>query len=177
MKRKYVRNIALGLLAVLLWRCNSDDPNIKNTATEAMAGEWYVTYSVGGTDVGGGHSKIITSNTAANVATEILVSDYVEPNAVQGNFWSYKVKVQADPTAESFSANESVSSALYKGDPYYIKVNVMNGKVFPGKGHSKTGVTVDSIYFELQFEDDAPSFGNTYVVSGHKRTGFVADDY
>lgn len=175
MKNLIIYTVAF--IGALMVSCDQDDPNIEHTATEALAGEWYVTYSVGGTDVGGGHSKIITSNTAANVATEILVSDYVEPNATSGNFWSYKVKAEVDPSSESFSANESVSSALYEGDPYYIKVNILNGKVLPGQGHSKTGVTVDSIYFEMQFEDDTPAYSTTFVVAGHKRTGFKADEY
>lgn len=177
MNRKYARNIILGLLSVLLWRCDSEDPNIKHTETEALAGEWYVTYTLNGSDFNGGYSRIITANTAANVANEILVSDYVEPNAARGNFWSYKIKAQVDPAGGSFTADEVTSSASYDGDPYPVKVNILNGKVMPGKGRSKTGVVVDSIYFEIQFEDDTPAFGRTYVATGHKRTGFHADDY
>jgi hypothetical protein len=166
---------ALGISVALL-SCEQDDPNIGQTATKDLAGEWYVTYTVDGTDLIG-HAPIITSNTAANLPTEILITDYVEPNATAGNFWSYKVKAQVDPAAKEFTATEVVSSALYDGDPYNIKVNVLNGKVIKNGGHSRTGVVVDSIYFELQFEDDSPAFGTTYVVSGHKRTGFTADDY
>jgi hypothetical protein len=177
MKRRYVLTITLGLLSLLLWRCNQDDPNIKSTAGEAIAGEWYVTYKVGTTDVNGGYSPIITSNTAANVATEMLISDYVTPTATSGNFWSFKVKAQVDPANKTFAADEAVSSALWHEDPYPIKVNVLNGSIFKDGGHSKTGVTVDSIYFELQFEDDSSPFGTTYIVSGHKRTGFAADDF
>ncbi|HEX5172034.1 MAG TPA: lipid-binding protein [Cyclobacteriaceae bacterium] len=174
-----MKNISIILFAFLfaLASCDEDDPNVKETTTKDFAGEWWVTYSVDGDDVGGGHSEIITSNSAANIATEIIVSDYVSPTATSGNFWSYKVKAQTDPTNKSFSANEVISSALYDGDPYDIGVNILNGKIFPEGGHSKTGVVVDSIYFEIQFEDDSTPYGTTYVVSGHKRTGFTADDY
>ena len=179
MKKRYVLGISLGLLSLLFAGCNQDDPSIEETAGKEIAGEWFVTYKVGTDDVGGGYSAIITSNTAANVATEMLISDYVAPNSLTGNFWSYKVKAQLNPDSKTFTANEAVSSALVGAaqDPYDIKVNVLNGGVFKGMGHSKTGVKVDSIYFELQFEDDSSPFGTTYIVSGHKRTGFAADDY
>ena len=173
---KKILIFAMGI-AFALTACEQDDPNVKQTETKDLAGEWYVTYTVDGADVNGGHTPLITSNTAANVATEMLISDYVEPNATSGNFWSFKVKAQIDPTSKAFTASEVESSALYDGDPYNIKVNVLNGKVIKNGGHSRTGVVVDSIYFELQFEDDSPAYGTTYVVSGHKRTGFTADDY
>jgi len=178
MKKKYLTGVFATLFAATtILSCSSDDPNIKHSATESIAGEWFVTYSVDGTDVNGGYSGIITSNTSANVATEMLITDYVVPNATSGNFWSYKIKAQLDPKTNKFIANESVSSALYHDEPYGIKVNELNVGVFKNGGKSKTGVTVDSIYFELQFEDDDPSFGTTYVVSGHKRTGFAADEF
>jgi len=100
-----------------------------------------------------------------------MVSDFVDPNATSGNFWSYKVKAQADLANKSFTASDSQNSA------YDSKVNILNGKVFKNGGHSKTGVVVDSIYFEIQFNDDVTPYGTTYVVSGHKRTGFTADEY
>jgi hypothetical protein len=165
------------LMSISILSCDESDPNIKETETKAMAGEWWITYTVDGDDVSGGHVRLITSNTAANVNNEILVSDYIEGNDDAGTFWSYKIKANVDATSKTFTANEVVSSALYEGEPYDIKVNILNGKIIPGAGHSKTGVTVDSIYFEVQFEDDDPAFGTTYVASGHKRTGFIADDY
>jgi hypothetical protein len=177
MKKIYVLIILVA--GFIITSCNQDDPNIKGTETKAFAGEWFVTYSVDGVDINGGHSKIITSNTAANIATEIMVSDYVEANATFGNFWSFKIKAQADPAAYSLVANEAESNVLVTSarTPYETKVNLLNGKIFKNGGLSKTGVTVDSIYFELQFEDDTTPYGTTYVVSGHKRTGFAADEY
>jgi len=153
--------------------CNESDPSIKHTNTEAFAGEWFVTYTLDGSDVGGGYTEIITSNTAANVATEMFVSDWVDPTAKSGNFWTYKVKAQSDPKGLTFSADQSESSV----EGYNIKVNILNGKIFPKGGLSKSKVVVDSIYFEIEFEDDSPAFGNKYVVSGHKRTGFTEDEY
>ena len=161
-------------LSVLLLSCDQDDPNVKHTNTEALAGEWFVTYTLDGADEGGGYSTIITSNTAANTASEILVTDYVDPNDTEGHFWSYKVKANADVNAKTFSASNAVSSAIVDDEPYPIKINITNGKVIRNGGFSKTGVVVDSIYFEIEFEDDP---GNTYIASGHKRTGFTEDEF
>jgi hypothetical protein len=176
-----MKNIAIYFLtiasAVLVSSCDQDDPNIKSTSGAAIAGEWYVTAEVDGDDIGLGHFKIITSNTAADVASEMLVSDYVEPNSESGNFWSFVVKANVSPENKTFTASEVTSTAIYEEEPYPIKVNILNGAILPGQGHSKTGVATDSIYFEIQFEDDSPSFGTTYVIAGHKRTGFTADDY
>ena len=57
---------------------------------------------------------------------------------------------------------------------YDIKVRVTKGQVIPDGGRSKTGVQVDSIYFEVEFADDP---GIIYEISGHGRTGFGDDDY
>ena len=137
-------------------------------------------HSVDGEEIAS-YSEVITSNTSANVNTEILLSDYVDPNGNFGNFWTYKIKAQIDPATKKFSADEVTSTATYNGELYNIKVNVANGQIFPKGGLSKTGVVTDSIYFEIQFEDDTDDDGNgfshTYVAHGHKRTGFTEDDY
>jgi Lipid-binding putative hydrolase len=176
-----MRKIAIYFLAfaaaAVVSACDQDDPNIKGTTGEDIAGEWYVTASVDGTDLGAGHFKIITSNTAANVATEILVSDYVEPNSLEGNFWSFTIKATVSPEDKTISANQVTSSAFVDGEANPIKVNIVEGAILKGIGRSKTGVATDSIYLEMQFGDDDPAFGTTYVLAGHKRTGFAKDDF
>ena len=72
----------------------------RNTATEALAGEWKVT--VDAVDEGGnviaedfngiGHILMNTYNTAANTPTEMYVDDI-------GHFWEYKVRVKSDINA------------------------------------------------------------------------------
>jgi len=166
--------IAVILLFATMVSCNESDPNIKHTNAEAFAGEWFVTYSLGGSDVGGGYSTIITSNTAANVATEFLISDYVDPNATTGNFWSYKAKANSVASSLAFSATDAPSHVVVKGDDYDITLTITNGKIFPKGGLSKSKVAVDSIYFEVEFSDDP---GDKFICSGHKRTGFTEDEY
>lgn len=132
-----------------------------------LAGEWYVTYTIGGVDVYNfGYSTILTSTTAAADGKQIWVTD-------QGHFWDYKAKVNANAEAQTFGQSDSLDNAEELGYP--IKLIVKSGKIFPDGGKSKTGVTVDSISFVIGFGDDAP--GTEYVVSGHRRTGFEEDDF
>ena len=127
-----------------------------------VAGEWYVTYTVGGVDIYGvGHTSMLTSNTAAGTGDSILVTDV-------GHFWDFTAKSIASPSSMSFGSADSTMNMAY---PVNMVIN--SGKIIPDGGKSKTGVTVDSIYFEIGFGDDA----NTFVASGHRRTGFEEDDY
>jgi len=182
MKSKYFLYIFF-LLPLMISGCNEDDPNVKKTNAVDFAGEWWVTYSVKNTDgsledVGGGYSKVLTSNTAANTASEIILTDVTgDQTRDHGNFWTYKVKVPSSLPSLSFVAPEAASLATYDFDPYPIKLHVLNGKIIKDGGFSKTKVKVDSIYFEVEFEDDTPAFGTTYIVSGHKRTGFYEDEF
>ena len=53
-------------------------------------------------------------------------------------------------------------------------IKVLEGKVLPNAGKSKSGGTVDSIYMKLEFSEEA---GTIYEVAGHQRTGFFEDEY
>ena len=131
-----------------------------------MAEEWYVQGYFGTADPANlivPHFKILTSTTAAANGNELWIND-------RGNFWDFQVKSPANSGSLTFSGDSLVSVV----DGYGIKVNIMNGKVYPNAGRSQTGRVTDSIYFEAQFEDDP---GNTYVLAGHVRTGFLEDDY
>jgi hypothetical protein len=134
-----------------------------------LAGEWWVTYKFDdGSGVvddwyGVGHTLLYTYNTSANDADKFWISD-------QGNFWSYMVKSGCTPSSATFAGTDLVSAV----PDYDIKVQVTNGKVLEDLGKSFTGVTTDSIYFELEFEDDP---GTIYQCSGIRRTGFPDDDY
>jgi hypothetical protein len=129
-----------------------------------LAGEWYITYTIGGVDVYGfGYSTILTFNTAAADGSEIWVSD-------EGNFWDYKAKVAANPSGKSFGQSDSLDNTSYP-----VKMIIKSGAVFTDGGKSNTGVTTDSISLVVGFGDDTP--GTEYVVSGHRRTGFLEDDF
>jgi hypothetical protein len=186
MKNKFLILIAFLFSTAIFTGCEKDDPEIELTATMPVSGLWYVTYKVADkvtgalTDVRGGHVKLNTFNTAANTPNEIWVTDEDPDFADNGplyTFWNYKVRANLDLASKTFSAN-SKSIALEdvtEGAPYDINVIITEGKVIDKGGRSKTGVEVDSIYFKVQFEDDPDTL--TYIVSGHRRTGFLEDEY
>ena len=53
-------------------------------------------------------------------------------------------------------------------------MEVLEGKVINDAGRSKSGVVTDSIYIKAVFSDDP---GTEYEMAGHRRTGFLEDDY
>ena len=92
-------------LAVSFTSCdNETEPG--GTAVEKMAGDWWVTATVmqNGNEVGDsgvGHFQMYTYNTAANVPTEMWLED-------GGNFRNYKVRVNVDYNARTFTTNDFV---------------------------------------------------------------------
>ncbi len=148
--------VALGLMSCDL----GDDPAVGGTATQAMAGEWWVTFSIGGEDLTG-YTLTTTSNTAANSTSEFLVTD-------NANAWDYKVKCPINLDAKTFSGT-SLANLTYD-----ITVNITDGKILPGAATTTGGNVTDSIYFKVEFSDDP---GNLYEVAGYRRTGFLEDEH
>ena len=72
----------------------------------------------------------------------------------EANFWDYKVKIPANVDDLSFGSDQAVPSIV---EGYDILVKVSNGKIINDVVHNlASGVTADSIYFELWFEDLVP---------------------
>ncbi len=59
-------------------------------------------------------------------------------------------------------------------EDYDIAIQVMNGKIILDGGKSTSGLVTDSIYFELEFEDDP---GTIYTAAGVRRTGYLEDEH
>ncbi|WP_418696339.1 lipid-binding protein [Bacteroides sp.] len=156
---------------VLLTSCEKDD--IENTATKALAGEWYVT--VDGVDADGkvlyedafnlGHKMLYTYNTAANVPTEMYVDD-------MKNFWEYKVRVKSDVKALTFATEGAVPNERYDCD-----VTIEGGKVLLGAATTPHGTPADSIVFYVTFSDDTniPLYAKLKV-AGYRYTGLAEDE-
>ncbi len=137
-----------------------EDPGA--TATVAMTNEWWVTLTLGGSDLLGKHVLFSTYNTSQNVADSLWVDDL-------GNGYNFKCKVLANPKAFTFSTDSS------QNQYYDIRVHIANGKIIPNGGMGKsTGSIVDSIYMEASFGDDP---GDTYIISGVARSRWATDDY
>jgi hypothetical protein len=179
---KKVLYFAALLLCAGLTSCEKDE--IGGTANEAMAGDWYVT--VDAADESGniyvdsdgdawtdpfsmGRVHMITSNTAANTATELMVDDL-------GGFWTFRVKTTADPNAMTFATSTSENNNLNGDD---INVTISGGKIMPKAGRQNNGSVADSIVFYVSFSDDVypAAYGYAkYKVSGIRYSGLVEND-
>jgi len=156
--KKFLLIFLIGTTILGCKKNNLPDPG--STKTEKMANEWWVTLKQGGADLIGTHVKIATYNTSAN--NDSIWVDDLE------NTWQFKVKAKVNLDSLSFSTSQ------FQNEYYNITVNLMNGKIFPGQGKSKSGNVTDSIYMQAEFSDDP---GTIYVISGHARTRFAEDDY
>lgn len=151
----------IAIALILLSSCKKELPTVGGTSAQSMANEWWVTFTLNGQDVFNlGHQKITTYNTANN-DNNMWVDDLQ-------HLWQFKVKTPADFKNLSFGVSHA------QNQYYNITVDIMNGKVFPLKGHSKTGNVTDSIYFQTRFSDDST---NVYTISGTARTQWPQDDY
>lgn len=146
-----------------------DDTEPGGTAVEKMAGDWWVTVNIidGGVELEdpyhAGHIQMSTYNTAANINTEMWLDD-------MENFWDYKVKVNVDYNARTFSTSDFVPNLAYDS-----KVRITDGKILHGAATTPSGMPADSIVYFVEFDDDTD--GYLHKVSGFRRTGFPADDF
>ena len=144
--------------------CELDDPGIEYTNVTELSGEWYIQYEIQQTDgswtnPGFGYFTLLTSNTAANSATEMMIND------TDGWGIQYKVTV----SGLTFSATDVPDLVGGTGN-----VTVTNGQVLKDAGRSTSGVVTDSIYLEFVQPTDDPT---VYRASGVRRTGFLEDEH
>ena len=176
---KKVLYFALLFLSTAFVACEKDE--IGGTETEATAGDWYVTIDAAdesGNVVEGledpfgmGRVHMITTNTAANLPTEMIVSDL-------GQFWDFKVKVSCDQNGLTFQTNTSENNNLV-ADYEDINVTISGGKIMPKAGRQNNGSPADSIVFYVSFSDDPypAAYGYAkYKVSGIRYSGLEEND-
>ncbi|HEY6502990.1 MAG TPA: lipid-binding protein [Chitinophagaceae bacterium] len=153
-------SLALLMSAFILNACTKD-PEIENTSTVEMAGEWWVKYYIGGAEIPGlGYLKFTTYNTSDPNSGQVWVDD--------GHLWPLKAKFDVDYSNLAFKSMASTPNTEVANGT----VKVMEGKILKGAGLSLTGNVVDSIFLRLEFSDDP---GNVYEIKGHHDTGFFAD--
>ena len=140
----------------------SKKPDIENTATVKMAGDWWVESFVNGVhDID--FERVYTFNTSDPNSSQIWFDDLKHT-------WWFKGKMDIDYSTLSFKPKTGIPNLYATGET----IDIIEGKVIPGGGHSKTGVVVDSIYLKAKFSDDP---GHTWEFKGHQRTGFFEDEY
>lgn len=165
------------LTMTLTTSCEKEE--VGNTATVATAGQWYVT--VDAVDESGnvvyedadlfglGRVLLLTANTAANSATEMIVDDLQ-------NFWGYRVKVTVDPVNMTFATNTTENNNLNGHD---INVTITGGKIVKDGGVQNNGSKADYIEFYVNFSDDQypAAYGYAkYHVYGIRYSGLAEND-
>ncbi|MBO4820784.1 MAG: hypothetical protein J5548_04900 [Prevotella sp.] len=182
------------LLGLTITSCDKED--IGGTATESMAGQWYVTIDAvddsgnpisGGEDYFGvGRVLFLTYNTASNSPTQMWIDDLgaFDVASTYGNkaYPNYAIKsvVNIDQNALTFSSSNAENHAAlnsYKSDVYGITVE--QGKILKGAGRQNNGSPADSIVFYVKYTNDPwyPDDGYAkYKVSGIRYSGLVEND-
>lgn len=175
--KKVLYFAAMLLTMTLTTSCEKEE--VGNTATVATAGQWYVT--VDAVDESGnvvyedadlfglGRVLLLTANTAANSATEMIVDDLK-------NFWGYRVKVTVDPVNMTFATNTTENNNLNGDD---INVTITGGKIVKDGGVQNNGSKADYIEFYVNFSDDQypAAYGYAkYHVYGIRYSGLAEND-
>ncbi len=183
------------LLCAGLTACQKEE--IGGTATESMAGQWYVDVDAvdendqpieGGTHYFGYDEErvlLLTYNTAANDGSKMWIDDlgafdlatYYGAPAYPN--YSLKAVVNINQDSKTFSATEADNVAAENGFGSDLYKVTIEGKILPGAGRQKNGSPADSIVFFVTYKDDPwfPDDGYTrYKVSGIRYSGLVEND-
>lgn len=174
--------VYLILIAILSLVSCQKEYQAPQSATQAMAGRWwvqvYLDLDANGTadDVNDvlamdfsdfGQFGLVTSNTAANDADSVIIDD-------QELFYYMRGVVPVDLATLTFipATVLNINPTAYLGTGETL--TVVNGGIFKGAGHSKSGRAADSINIALQFSD---SPGDQFILTGHRDSGQPEDQY
>lgn len=130
------------------------------TPSVEMNGEWFIDGSNADDGLLFQHAKHVTYDTNAG-DNKMYITD-------NSTGWVLKGKVTVDPKTLTFSTTAE-DNLLDAGT-----FTITEGKILKGAAHSQAGNVTDSIYFKGEFSYDA---GYIIIFSGHKRTGFLEDEY
>lgn len=140
----------LGFLAIgILFSCEKEAESAAAIGTSKVVditGQWEVSAYNDSTLIFGPF-KIITLKDPSSQNDSITIQD------TEVKFWRFQVKAFADEKSGTFQTK--LSNCEVSEDA--IEVKISNGKI-----------NSDSIYFEIQFEDDVTPFENTYQLKGHR---------
>lgn len=171
-KQNILKLAACVFMVAGLSSCNEDgyeDYEAGGTPSQALSGEWFVDIMDEDGTVLYEHSIHKTfddNNGKMYISDRIAVND--PPLATDFTGWWLVSKVNYDLSSLTFSANAADNEA--DGSV----VNITEGKILKNVAQSKAGNVVDSIYFKGEFDYEP---GRILTFSGHRRTGFIEDDY
>ncbi len=157
--KKYLIVIVV-VFSAIFSSCDKKDEYIEiDSQVVEAAGEWWIKFSKAGYETG--YLKVLTFNTAADIATEMWLSD-------KGNWKNIKVKCPVNISDLTFGGTNLANATTS------MTVTVKNGKITKGGGVSTSGVVTDKISFEIEFSSEP---GVTYNAEGTRKTGFIEDEH
>lgn len=153
---KKINYIILLMLTILVASC---EPTYKKEYSWAypVAGDWTVIAYVNG--VPDSDPFELKSYNSAFGKDSIWVDDY------HGNFWGFQGKAAVNMSTKTFGNADSVVNVV---PDYEIGLKIKNGKIIGN----------DSIYFEIQFQDEEDAnhnptpYATTYQIKGHRTTSY-----
>ena len=167
-------------LLLVLGFASCEKEEIGGTATQKVAGEWYVTVDAVLTDgdtvacadffeVGEFYAPVAlihTFNTASNIANKMYVSDSYGGYSNFSDLHCYQVEVDLDQAAGTFQTKggdfvqNMFENYNWKSEKYnqYSQIKIINGKITLNGGVQNNGSAADAISYELYIK------GNYYDV-------------
>ena len=143
--------VALAIFASCEQEINNRSlPDVQNSTNMNITGKWEVTAHNDSIAVFGPFT-LLTMNNSKTDNDSITIQDS------EVKFWKFQVKAAVNETDGTFETTLSNCELSEEG----IGIKIANGKI----------VDTDSIYFEIQFEDDETPYGNTYRLKGHRVKG------
>ncbi|MEA4917137.1 lipid-binding protein [Proteiniphilum sp.] len=139
--------ITIGIFASCEREVNTSISDSTNSVNINLAGQWEVT-AYNDTSTIFGPFKVITLQNPSAKNDSITIQDS------EVKFWNFQIKASVNEKNGTFQTKLSTCEMSEDG----IGVKISNGKI----------VNTDSIYFEIQFEDDETPYGNTYQLKGHR---------
>ena len=174
---KKVLYFAALLFCAGLASCEKDE--IGGTATESMAGDWYVTVdcidkagNVAIEDFNEGRFHVLTYNSAENVGNKLYVDDLY-------NLLGMKALAICDQNAMTFATPDTVDNISAHSKYVSDRVIVTNGKIIKNGGRQNNGSVADSISFYFEYTEDAYADAyeyKKYHIHGVRYSGLEEND-
>ncbi|NRS89650.1 hypothetical protein HNQ02_002581 [Flavobacterium sp. 7E] len=162
--KKNIYKLLLGVFMIsIISSCENDgyDEYVKQeTPSIEMNGEWYIDIS-DASGVIAQHSHHVTYDT----------NDGDNTMYINDNKSGYTLKGTVNINTDNLTFEVSNADNILDPGTTFI---ITEGKILKNAAHSKSGNITDSIYFKGEFSYDP---GNIIIFSGHKRTGFIDDNY
>ena len=141
--------VALGMIASCEKETeNAPLPDAQNSIN--VTGQWEVIAHNDSVPIFGPFT-ILTVNDPSGANDSITIQDS------EVKFWKFQARAAVNEKDGTFETKLSTCELCEEG----IGIKIANGKI----------VNSDSIYFEIQFEDDETPYGYTYRLKGHRVKG------